>query len=230
MAMLMLTGTAAPGALASGGGAAIGASPAAPAHARRPAHASRRAHRARHATTHAPAAAPAADPTASAASGGAALDGGPGTPSSPSHPTVPGTVAKIVHGVAYAPAQAPAAVQRAIWAGDAIDHKPYVWGGGHGSFTDSGYDCSGSVSYALHGGGLLSTPFDSSDFMSWASSGLGRWITVYTNPDHAFIEIAGIRLDTSSEGDPHPTGESGPRWRPLLRDTSGFVARHPAGY
>jgi hypothetical protein len=150
--------------------------------------------------------------------------------STPVHPVVPGFTAKIIHGLAYAPTLAPIQVQRAIWAGDAIRHKPYVYGGGHGSFTAAGYDCSGSVSYVLHGGGLLSTPFDSSDFMSWGVTGLGRWITVFTNPAHAFVEIAGIRLDTSSEGGSGPIDGSGPRWRPWLRNTGAFMARHLPGF
>jgi hypothetical protein len=122
------------------------------------------------------------------------------------------------------------AVKRAIWAGNRIRHKPYVWGGGHGSFNDSGYDCSGAVSYVLHAAGLLNVPMDSSGFMSWGRGGWGRWITVFTNPGHAFIEIAGIRFDTSAEGDPNPPPGSGPKWRPLLQGTSGFEARRPAGY
>jgi hypothetical protein len=150
-----------------------------------------------------------------------------GTTTPATHPTVAGSVAKIIKGVAYAPSDAPLAVQRAIWAGNQIRLKPYAYGGGHGSFKSSGYDCSGSVSYLLHGGGLLKTPMDSSDFESYGSGGVGQWITVYTNPGHAFVEIAGIRLDTSSAGDPNGDS-SGPRWRPLLSDTSGFDARHPA--
>jgi hypothetical protein len=145
-------------------------------------------------------------------------------------PTVPGTTAKIVGGVAYAPAGAPLAVQRAIWAGNAIRLKPYVYGGGHGKWNDVGYDCSGSVSYALHAAGLIKTSMDSSDFMTWGVSGVGQWITVYTNPGHAFMQIAGIRLDTSAEGDPHPAPGSGPRWRPLMKSTSGFMARHLSGF
>jgi hypothetical protein len=154
---------------------------------------------------------------------GAAL--GP-TQSTPSHPVVPGLTAAIIHGVAYAPAGAPLAVKRAIWAGNQIRHKPYIYGGGHASFIAPGYDCSGSVSYVLHAAGLLSTPMDSSDFMGWGQNGVGSWITVYTNPAHAFVEIAGIRLDTSSEGDPGAPSGSGPRWRPLLQDTSAFAPRH----
>ncbi len=151
-------------------------------------------------------------------------------PSTASRPMVTGYVARIVNGVAYAPSYAPIQVKRAIWAGDRIRKKPYVWGGGHASFASAGYDCSGSVSYVLHAAGLLSSPLDSGAFMSWGASGLGRWITVYTNPSHAFVEIAGVRFDTSAEADPHPAPGSGPRWRPLYTDPQGFMARHPVGY
>jgi hypothetical protein len=143
--------------------------------------------------------------------------------------TVPGDVAKILSdGLAAAPADAPAAVQQAIWAGNQLIGLPYVYGGGHGSFTSSGYDCSGSVSFALHGGVLLSAPMDSAEFFDWGRPGRGRWVTVYTSAGHAFVEIAGIRLDTSTAGD--IDGLSGPRWRPLLSATAGYVARHPNGY
>jgi len=145
------------------------------------------------------------------------------------HPTVPGVTAEIINGLAYAPADAPIQVQRAIWAGDRIRFKPYVYAGGHAKWNDIGYDCSGSVSYVLHAARLLKVSKDSSDFMSWGQAGLGQWITIYTNPGHAFVEIAGIRLDTSAEGDPHPAPGSGPRWRPLMSDTSGYEARHPTG-
>ncbi len=164
---------------------------------------------------------------ASATSGGADVAAPPASPSTPSHPIVQGAVAKVVKGVGYAPSYAPIQVQRAIWAGNRIRHKPYIFGGGHGSFDDAGYDCSGSVSYVLHAAGLLDTPMDSSEFMGWGSSGLGRWITVYTNPGHAFVEIAGIRFDTSAEADPNPPLGSGPHWRPLFVHPGGFVARHP---
>jgi hypothetical protein len=142
---------------------------------------------------------------------------------------VQGSVAKIRNGVAYAPAYAPLAVQKAIWAGNQIRKKPYIWGGGHGAFISSGYDCSGAVSFVLHAAGLLKTPFDSSEFMNWGLRGMGRWITVYTNPGHAFIEIAGARFDTSAEADPHPAPGTGPHWRPLFVHPSGFMARHSAG-
>jgi hypothetical protein len=142
---------------------------------------------------------------------------------------VPGTTAEIIHGLAYAPADAPIQVQEAIWAGDRIRFKPYRVGGGHGRWNDSAYDCSGTVSYALHAAHLLKTSMDSGEMMSWAQRGAGQWITVYTNPGHAFIEIAGIRLDTSAEGDPNPPPGTGPRWRPVMTSTAGFMARHPVG-
>ncbi|HEY2771370.1 MAG TPA: hypothetical protein VGI87_12410 [Solirubrobacteraceae bacterium] len=154
----------------------------------------------------------------------------PAAPSTSAHPTVSGYTAKIVGGVAYAPSLAPIQVKKAIWAGNQIRRKPYIWGGGHQAFKASGYDCSGSVSYVLHAAGLLKTPFDSSDFMSWGLSGLGSWITVYTNPGHAFVQIAGIRFDTSAEADPHPAKGTGPRWRPLYLHPAGFMARHPLGF
>ena len=155
---------------------------------------------------------------------------GPGPQNTPLHPVVQGFVAKVIHGLAYAPSFAPIQVQRAIWAGDQIRHKPYIYGGGHGKWNDAGYDCSGSVSYVLHAAGLLNTSMDSGEFMSWGHSGRGAWITVYTNPGHAFIEIAGVRLDTSAEQDPHPAPGSGPRWRPLVAGAAGYVARHPLGF
>ncbi len=163
------------------------------------------------------------------ASGGAGFGAPAPAVSTPSHPTVPGSVGQIIRGQAYAPSDAPLAVKQAIWAGNQIRHKPYIYGGGHGSFNDAGYDCSGSVSYVLHAAGLIQTPMDSSDFMGWGVSGLGRWITVYTNPGHAFVEIAGIRFDTSAEADPNPPPGTGPRWRPLYEHPSGFMARHPSG-
>jgi hypothetical protein len=143
-------------------------------------------------------------------------------------PTVPGAVAQVVDGVAYAPQGAPLVVQQAIWAANKIIGLPYRYGGGHRlGFQDTAYDCSGTVSFALHGADLVKTPLDSSDFMRWGTRGQGQWITVWTNPGHAYMTIAGIRLDTSAAGD--PTGLKGPRWRPLLRPSRGFRARHPLG-
>jgi cell wall-associated NlpC family hydrolase len=143
-------------------------------------------------------------------------------------PTVPGVVAQVVNGVAYAPEQAPDAVKQAIWAANQIVGMPYRLGGGHKlGFTDRAYDCSGTVSFAMHGAGLLAAPRDSSSFMRYGVAGKGQWITIYTNPGHAFAVIAGLRLDTSAAGD--PAGGSGPRWRPNLRSTRGYRARHPLG-
>ena len=126
-------------------------------------------------------------------------------------------------GTATAPADAPQAVKDAIAAGNAISNAPYLYGGGHGSFdSPGGYDCSGSVSYALHGGGLLDTPLDSTGFMTWGDPGPGQWITLYSNPGHMFMVIAGVRFDTS--GAP-------PRFQPAAeRSTAGYVATHPPGY
>jgi cell wall-associated NlpC family hydrolase len=139
--------------------------------------------------------------------------------------TVPGTVAKVgPDGKALAPADAPDAVKYAIWAGNQIQTMPYVYGGGHETFSDTGYDCSGTVSYALHGAGLLQVPEDSSDLEAWGLEGVGAWITVYTNPGHAYVVIAGLRLDTSRVNDPR--GQSGPRWRRKPRDPTGYDARH----
>jgi cell wall-associated NlpC family hydrolase len=184
-----------------------------------------------------PTAAPAAAPPAPATSTGAPVTqgGGSGLTGPPvgstlNDPTVPGTRAKVIHGVAYAPAFAPAAVQRAIWAGDAIDTKPYILGGGHGRWRSAGYDCSGAVSYVLHAAGMLKTSEDSGQLERWGARGLGQWITVYTNQGHAFIEIAGVRFDTSAEDDPDPPPGTGPRWRPFMHGAPGFVARHPADY
>jgi peptidoglycan hydrolase-like protein with peptidoglycan-binding domain len=128
---------------------------------------------------------------------------------------------------AVAPDDAPQEVKDAIAAANRITTKPYRYGGGHGRWEDSGYDCSGAVSYALHGGGLLSKPLDSSAFESWGQSGSGQWITVYANSGHAYVVIAGLRFDTSSSGS---SGGSGPRWRTTARSSSGYVVRHPAGF
>ena len=166
-------------------------------------------------------------PGATATSGGAGIGAAPVLPFP--RPTVPGMTGRIIHGLAYAPADAPLQVQEVIWAGDRIRFKPYVYAGGHGKWNDVGYDCSGTVSYVLHAAGLLNVSMDSSQFEAWGRRGSGQWITVYTNPGHAFIEVAGIRLDTSAEQDPHPAPGSGPRWRPVMTSTAGFMARHPAG-
>jgi hypothetical protein len=170
---------------------------------------------------------PTASPGATGNTGGAGMTAPPALPFP--RPTVSGTTAEIIDGLAYAPSDAPIQVQQAIWAGDRIRFKPYIYGGGHGKWNDTGYDCSGSVSYVLHAAGLLKVSMDSSEFETWGRRGLGQWITVYTNPGHAFIEIAGIRFDTSAEQDPNPPSGTGPRWRPVMTDTAGFEARHPVG-
>ena len=151
---------------------------------------------------------------------------------------MPGALAQLLpDGTAAAPADAPPQVQQAIFAANLIQDKPYIYGGGHGSFDAKGYDCSGTVSYALHGGGLLDAPLDSSSFMSWGEKGLGQWITVYTNPGHAYAVIAGLRLDTSAAAVTRATKaqykkalESGPRWRPTPRSSRGYRMRHPVGF
>ena len=182
-------------------------------------------------------------PVASATSGGAGIGSqspagtgaqppagtGAQPPLPAARPTVPGDTAEIIGGLAYAPASAPLQVQKAIWAGDRIRFKPYLYAGGHAKWNDAGYDCSGSVSFVLHAAGLLRTSRDSTGFESWGRGGAGQWITVYTNPGHAFIEIAGIRLDTSAAQDPNPPPGTGPRWRPLVTSSAGYVARHPRG-
>ena len=158
-------------------------------------------------------------------------------------PPPPAKRAKIVGGKAIAPIGAPARVKRAIEYANLIVDKPYLYGGGHKPFTagkssrtpvlDKGYDCSGTISMALYGGRFLSSPLDSSSFMSWGQSGPGRWISVYTNPGHAYVVIAGLRLDTSlgdrSAPQERATGK-GPRWRKYSRKPAGFTVRHPKNF
>jgi cell wall-associated NlpC family hydrolase len=126
--------------------------------------------------------------------------------------------------MAIAPAGAPAEVERAISAANAIVGRPYVWGGGHGSWNDDGYDCSGAVSYALGGAGLLGAPVDSSALMKWGEPGPGKWITVYANPGHTYAVIAGLRWDTAGE-----QRGTGPKWHAESPYPAGYVARHPPG-
>jgi cell wall-associated NlpC family hydrolase len=140
---------------------------------------------------------------------------------------VPGSLTRYVGGLAAAPIAAPESVQQAVWAANGIIGLPYIYGGGHSSFSSPGYDCSGTVSFALHGGNLLATPLDSSEFMAWGSHGAGRWITIFSNPGHAYVDIAGLRLDTSAADD--PANQQGPRWRPLRSANGGYTARHPLG-
>jgi cell wall-associated NlpC family hydrolase len=142
-------------------------------------------------------------------------------------PTVPGAVAQILDGIAYAPSDAPDAVKQMIWAANQIVGMPYLYGGGHKDFVDDGYDCSGTVSFALHGAALLKRPRDSRTFARFGASGVGQWVTIYTNPGHAYMTVAGIRLDTSAADD--PSGTKGPRWRPLRKSDRGYKLRHPVG-
>jgi cell wall-associated NlpC family hydrolase len=127
------------------------------------------------------------------------------------------------HGVALPPLEAPEAVKRMIEAGNGIARTPYKWGGGHGKWQDTGYDCSGSVSFVLAAAGLLSGPLASGPLMSWGEPGRGKWVTIYANAGHVFLEVAGIRFDTSAQR------VTGSRWINEMRSTAGFVARHPAG-
>lgn len=124
---------------------------------------------------------------------------------------------------AIAPPGAPPAVQAAIAAANQITSAPYRYGGGHGRFEDDAYDCSGAVSYALHGAELLDTPEDSSQLMRYGDAGPGTWITVYARGSHAYVVIAGLRFDTSG------SGQKGPRWRPEPRSGRGYAVRHPVG-
>ncbi len=142
-------------------------------------------------------------------------------------PVVPGRTAKLKGGIAHAPAEAPLAVKRAIWAANQLRSKPYRYGGGHRSFRDNAYDCSGTVSYALGAAGLLKSPIPSSGFRLYGKSGRGKWITVYARRGHTFAVIAGLRLDTTPFN--AWRGRWAPRWYPNYRHPSGFTARHPAG-
>jgi cell wall-associated NlpC family hydrolase len=126
-------------------------------------------------------------------------------------------------GFAIPPSTAPAAVKSAIVAGNEIAKTPYKWGGGHGSWTDSGYDCSGSVSYALHAADLLDSPLVSGSFASWGGPGAGRWVTVYSNGGHVYMVVAGLRFDTSARS------RTGSRWTAESRSSDGFAITHPAG-
>ena len=133
------------------------------------------------------------------------------------------TAIALGNGVALPPLEAPDAVKQIIEAGNGIARTPYKWGGGHGKWLDTGYDCSGSVSFALAAAGLLSGPLASGPLMSWGEPGKGKWVTIWANGGHVFLEVAGIRFDTSAQR------VTGSRWINESRSTDGFVARHPAG-
>jgi peptidoglycan hydrolase-like protein with peptidoglycan-binding domain len=126
-------------------------------------------------------------------------------------------------GLAVAPESAPDEVKAIIEAGNAIATKPYKYGGGHGRWNDSGYDCSGSISYVLHAAGLLDRALDSTEFMSWGDAGRGTWVTIRTNPSHAYMIVAGLRFDTSARK------QTGNRWSEQMRSARGYRGRHPEG-
>ncbi|MBI5104005.1 MAG: peptidoglycan-binding protein [Solirubrobacterales bacterium] len=155
------------------------------------------------------------------------VDGDKGlAPDKPAQPAAltPGEKAKVgPDGLAIAPEAAPDQVKQIIAAGNAIAKKPYRYGGGHGKWQDTGYDCSGSVSYALHGADLLKSPLASGDFMSWGEKGPGRWVTIYAHGGHMYMVVAGLRFDTSGRQ------EDGTRWHTSTRSTSGYTVVHPPG-
>ena len=170
----------------------------------------------------------------------AAQTGGTGTPGSTTTTTTtsttpapigpPGRARLRKDGIAVAPADAPAEVQAAIAAGNSIRHLPYRWGGGHRSFYDSGYDCSGAVSHVLHAAGMLPSPLTSGGLASsWGAPGKGRWITVYANAGHTYMKVAGLRFDTSSAGDRMRQGK-GPRWRKSKRKPTGYAIKYYPGF
>ena len=174
----------------------------------------------------------------SPSTGGAAYV--PPPPPAPENMTVPGAKAKLLpDGTAAAPADAPVQVQQAIWAANRLKDMPYKYGGGHAQVEDDGYDCSGTVSYALIHAGLLETPLPSGPFMRWGEAGRGAWITIFANGGHAYAVIAGLRLDTSSYSARTSSRvrrkyakafERGPRWRPTRRPARGYTKRHPIGF
>ena len=134
------------------------------------------------------------------------------------------TATALPNGVALPPLDAPEAVLNIIRAGNTIARTPYKWGGGHGKWRDNGYDCSGSVSYALNAGGFLDATQTSGQLMSWGKPGKGKWITIYANEGHVFMVVAGIRFDTSG------TRTTGSRWQNDMRPTGGYAVRHPPGF
>jgi hypothetical protein len=154
-----------------------------------------------------------------------------------------GKATLLSNGQAIAPTDAPPEVKAIIEAGNKIATLPYVYGGGHNAkFSGRGYDCSGSVSYALHGGGLLTSPLDSSSFMKWGDAGEGSWVTIYTNPGHAYMVVAGLRFDTSMRTPIAASARKSTtrtrrasatltsRWSSKMRPSSGYTVRHPVGF
>ncbi len=138
---------------------------------------------------------------------------------------IDGRTALIKNGIAYAPRSAPAAVKRAIAAGNRLQGRPYKWGGGHARHQDTGYDCSGMTSYVLREAGLMSGSLTSKGFFDYGKKGSGKWITIYVRKGHVFLTIAGLRLDTGGS-----RGRTGPRWKTATRQGRGHIMRHPRGY
>ncbi len=137
-----------------------------------------------------------------------------------------GKTSLLIDNQAVAQANIPHKVQLAVSAGNKLRDKPYRYGGGHAKFDDQGYDCSGTVSYVLHEAGLIDEPTTSGELRRFGRNGEGEWVTVYAKDGHAFIVVAGLRLDTSGSGDGK---ERGPRWTTHPRSLRGFKARHPQG-
>jgi peptidoglycan hydrolase-like protein with peptidoglycan-binding domain len=160
----------------------------------------------------------AAGPAGAASAAGAA---GPAGPTGAAGPT--GTATLRADGTAVAPADAPPEIVAMIEAGNRIAILPYRYGGGHQSFEDTAYDCSGSVSYSLHGADLLDSPLASGGLGEWGAAGSGRWVTIYANDEHVYMVVAGLRFDTSGQK------QSGSRWQTAPRSNKGFIVRHPAG-
>ena len=172
------------------------------------------------------AALPSEDPAEQPAVGGASAPlprGAKRRDSGPSDDAAVSGAEVLKNGIALPPIEAPGAVRQIIEAGNSIARAPYLWGGGHGKWLDKGYDCSGSISYALASAGLLNAPLDSGRLMSWAKPGKGKWVTIYSNPGHVYMVVAGVRFDTSG------TRSTGSRWQSALRSTGGYVVRHPPG-
>jgi cell wall-associated NlpC family hydrolase len=168
-----------------------------------------------------PAAAGAQTPTGGAAYAAPAAGG---TASLPAVAQAEAVATLAADGTAIAPAGAPDEVVAVIAAANRIARLPYRYGGGHRSFKDTGYDCSGSVSFALRGAALIESPLASTGLERWGEPGAGDWITVYANKGHAFMVVAGLRFDTSGQK------RTGSRWQPMDRSARGFVVRHPAGF
>jgi hypothetical protein len=159
------------------------------------------------------------------ATGASALQGANGGAAPAAPVAAPDKATLGPDGLAVAPTDAPVEVQQVIAAANRIVGKPYRYGGGHGKWEDSGYDCSGSESYALHGGGLVSRPLDSTEFESWGEAGPGEWITSYANSGHSYMVVAGLRFDTGW----NDSTSSGPKWSTKMRPGTGYVVRHPDG-